>query len=173
MVTEELAGTKRLALLGVLTALCVVLRIFKIIPIPNVQPVTAIIMLTTLFVSGGMGFALAILTMIISNIFLGFGIWTIPQILAYGGCVLTILLFKKLTPLTKWFWLQLALVAFLGIEYGILVDLGMTIFGGLPAFIAYWAGSILFDTYHAIGNVVFYLLLYKPISLALKHFFED
>ena len=34
-------------------------------------------------------------------------------------------------------------------------------------------GSILFDTYHAIGNVVFYLLLYKPISLALKHFFED
>ena len=120
-----------------------------------------------------MGFALAILTMIISNIFLGFGIWTIPQILAYGGCVLTILLFKKLTPLTKWFWLQLALVAFLGIEYGILVDLGMTIFGGLPAFIAYWAGSILFDTYHAIGNVVFYLLLYKPISLALKHFFED
>lgn len=173
MVTEELAGTKRLALLGVLTALCVVLRIFKIIPVPNVQPVTAIIMLTTLFVSGEMGFALAILTMIISNIFLGFGIWTIPQILAYGGCVLTILLFKKLTPLTKWFWLQLALVAFLGIEYGILVDLGMTIFGGLPAFIAYWAGSILFDTYHAIGNVIFYLLLYKPISLALKHFFED
>ena len=140
MATEELAGTKRLALLGVLTALCVVLRIFKIIPVPNVQPVTTIIMLTTLFVSGGMGFALAILTMIIS---------------------------------TKWFWLQLALVAFLGIEYGILVDLGMTIFGGLPAFIAYWAGSILFDTYHAIGNVVFYLLLYKPISLALQHFFED
>lgn len=94
MVTEELAGTKRLALLGVLTTLCVVLRIFKIIPVPNVQPVTAIIMLTTFFVSGGMGFALAILTMIIPNIFLGFGIWTIPQILAYGGCVLTILLFK-------------------------------------------------------------------------------
>lgn len=173
MATDELAETKRLALLGVLTALCVVLRIFKIIPVPNVQPVTAIIMLTTLLVSGGMGFALAILTMIISNIFLGFGIWTIPQILAYGGCVLTILLVKKLFPLAKWFWLQLVLVAFLGIEYGILVDLGMTIFGGLPAFIAYWAGSILFDTYHAIGNVVFYLLLYKPISLAFKHFFED
>ena len=46
MATEELAGTKRLALLGVLTALCVVLRIFKIIPVPNVQPVTTIIMLT-------------------------------------------------------------------------------------------------------------------------------
>ena len=65
--------------------------------------------------------------------------------------------------------MQLALVAFLGIEYGILVDLGMTIFVGLPAFIAYWTGSILFDTYHA----VFYLFLYKPISLTLNHFFED
>ena len=61
MATEELAGTKRLALLGVLTALCVVLRIFKIIPVPNVQPVTTIIMLTTLFVSGGMGFALSLI----------------------------------------------------------------------------------------------------------------
>ena len=30
MVTEGLAGTKRLALLGVLTALCVVLRIFNL-----------------------------------------------------------------------------------------------------------------------------------------------
>ena len=97
MVTERLQ-IRQIALLAMLTAMCVVLRIFKIIPIPNVQPVTDILMIVTLYLGIGSGITLATLTMLISNIYLGFGIWTIPQILAYAGCVLTILncsLFKQ------------------------------------------------------------------------------
>lgn len=97
MVTERLQ-IRQIALLAMLTAMCVVLRIFKIIPIPNVQPVTDILMIVTLYLGIGLGITLATLTMLISNIYLGFGIWTIPQILAYAGCVLTILncsLFKQ------------------------------------------------------------------------------
>ena len=48
MQTKERYQLQRLTLLALLTAMCVVLRIFKIIDIPNVQPVTDIIMLTTL-----------------------------------------------------------------------------------------------------------------------------
>lgn len=151
-----------------LTAMCVVLRIFKIIPIPNVQPVTDILMIVTLYLGIGSGITLAALTMLISNIYLGFGIWTIPQILAYAGCVLTVAFLNKVTPLQNHFWLQVALATFLGWEYGFLVDLGMTIFGGLPAFIAYLVSSFAFDTYHAIGNFAFYFVLYKPITKALE-----
>ncbi|WEV43690.1 ECF transporter S component [Lactobacillus sp. ESL0684] len=161
---------KQIALLAILTAMCVTLRIFKIIPIPNVQPVTDILMLVTLNIGFGFGFTLAILTMIISNIYLGFGIWTISQILAYGGCILTVIFFAKITPLKKHFTLQLILATFLGWEYGFFVDLGMSIFGGIAAFLAYWASSLTFDTYHAIGNLVFYPILYKPINLALDHY---
>lgn len=167
MVTERVQ-IRQIALMAMLTAMCVVLRIFKVIPIPNVQPVTDILMIVTLTLGIGSGILLAALTMFISNIYLGFGIWTIPQILAYVGCVLTIALLAKVLPIQNHFWMQLALATFLGWEYGFLVDLGMTIFGGFPAFIAYLVSSFAFDTYHAIGNFAFYFVLYKPVTLALK-----
>lgn len=169
MVTGR-AQIRQIALMAMLTAMCVVLRIFKIIPIPNVQPVTDILMIVTLTLGIGLGILLAALTMFISNIYLGFGIWTIPQILAYVGCVLTIALLAKVLPIQNHFWMQLALATFLGWEYGFLVDLGMTIFGGFPAFIAYLVSSFAFDTYHAIGNFAFYFVLYKPVTLALKKY---
>ena len=161
---------RQIALMAMLTAMCVVLRIFKVIPIPNVQPVTGILMIVTLTLGIGSGILLAALTMFISNIYLGFGIWTIPQILAYVGCVLTIALLAKVLPIQNHFWMQLALATFLGWKYGFLVDLGMTIFGGFPAFIAYLVSSFAFDTYHAIGNFAFYFVLYKPVTLALKKY---
>lgn len=164
------AQIRQIALMAMLTAMCVVLRIFKVIPIPNVQPVTDILMIVTLTLGIGSGILLAALTMFISNIYLGFGIWTIPQILAYVGCVLTIALLAKVLPIQNHFWMQLALATFLGWEYGFLVDLGMTIFGGFPAFIAYLVSSFAFDTYHAIGNFAFYFVLYKPVTLALKKY---
>ncbi|WP_338207201.1 ECF transporter S component [Lactobacillus juensis] len=163
-------STKKLALLAILTAMCVALRIFKIIPVPNVQPVTDILMIVTLNIGFGFGFALALLTMVVSNIYLGFGIWTVSQVLAYGGCVLTVALLGKFTPLKKHFTLQLILAVFLGWEYGCFVDFGMSIFGGFNAFLAYWAGSLVFDTYHAIGDLVFYPILYKPLNIALDHY---
>ncbi|RMC52102.1 ECF transporter S component [Lactobacillus sp. ESL0228] len=163
-------STKKIALLAILTAMCVVLRIFKVVPIPNVQPVTAILMIVTLNLNISFGIVLAILTMVISNIYLGFGIWTIPQILAYSGCILTIAFFNKFLHLKQHFIFQLILVTFLGWEYGFLVDLGMSIFGGISSFLAYWAGSLTFDTYHAIGNFAFYLILYQPLNIALNHY---
>ncbi|NRO37076.1 ECF transporter S component [Lactobacillus helveticus] len=169
MVTERVQ-IRQIALMAMLTAMCVVLRIFKVIPIPNVQPVTDILMIVTLTLGIGSGILLAALTMFISNIYLGFGIWTIPQILAYVGCVLTIALLAKVLPIQNHFWMQLALATFLGWEYGFLVDLGMTIFGGFPAFIAYLVSSFAFDTYHSIGNFAFYFVLYKPVTLALKNY---
>lgn len=116
MQTKERYQLQRLTLLALLTAMCVVLRIFKIIDIPNVQPVTDIIMLTTLELGAGTGILLAILVMVISNIFLGFGIWTLSQIFAYAACALTVALFARLLPLKsrKFFWLQELLAGFLG-----------------------------------------------------------
>jgi len=94
----------------------------------------------------------------------------VAQVLAFGGCVLTVALLDKFTPLKKHFTLQLILAVFLGWEYGCFVDFGMSIFGGFNAFLAYWAGSLVFDTYHAVGNLVFYPILYKPLNIALDHY---
>lgn len=53
---NEHVQIKELALMAILTAMCVALRIFKIIPIPNVQPVTDILMIVTLNMGIGFGF---------------------------------------------------------------------------------------------------------------------
>ncbi len=144
------AQVKRMTLIAMLAALGTVLRVFKIIPIPNVQPVTDMIIIATLMLG------------------IGFGIWTIPQILAYAVCVLTVAGLAKITPLKKHFTLQLILATFLGFEYGFIVSLGMSIYGGWAAFVAYWLSGLLFYFYHAVGNFGCYFILYKPLTVAFK-----
>ncbi len=129
MLTKERVQIRSLALLAILVAMCVTLRIFKIIDIPNVQPVTDMIMIVTLTMGAGFGFALSALTMILSNIYLGFGIWTIPQIMAYVGCVLVVILLDKTTPLKQHFWMQVIVATLLGYVYGLLINFGMSIWG--------------------------------------------
>lgn len=160
----------QLALLAMLTAMAVVLRIAHIIPVPNVQPVTDMLMIVTLVIGFFFGFAMAILVMVISNIFLGFGIWTIPQILSYAICILTVFFLAKILPVKRHFLLQLIIAGLLGFEYGFFVSIGMAIFGGIPGFIAYWTSGLLFDAYHAIGNLIFYPILYKPMQLGIKYY---
>lgn len=161
---------KQLALLAILTAMAVVLRIAHIIPVPNMQPVTDIIMIVTLQLGIGFGLAMAVLVMVISNIFLGFGIWTIGQILAYAACVIVVALLGKIPLVRKHFWLQLIIATSLGYVYGFVINFSMSIYGGIPAFIAYTAGSLPFDTYHCIGNFIFYPILYKPLTMALDRY---
>lgn len=168
--TAQRVQLRQLTLLAILTALSVVLRIAKLVPIPNVQPVSDILMIVTLELGVGFGIALTALTMFLSNIILGFGIWTIPQILAYIGCVLTIAFLAKILPLKKHLTLQIIVAVIIGFEYGFLVSLGMSIYGGVAAFVAYWLSGILFDFYHAAGNFAFYLVLYKPLTMALEKY---
>ncbi|WP_423245851.1 ECF transporter S component [Lactiplantibacillus plantarum] len=159
-----------MALLGLLTALCALLRIVKL-PIPNVQPVTDIIMLVTLLFGIREGITLSILTILVSNIYLGLGIWTLPQIFAYSICTLTIALLRKITPIITNFWLQLLTSFFLGLEYGVAVSLGMALIGSAPAFIAYYTSGFLFDIYHAMGNLLFYPLIVPTLrNLLIKNY---
>lgn len=163
---------KRMTLIAMLAALGTVLRVFKIIPIPNVQPVTDLIMIATLMLGISFGISLAVMIMVLSNLLLGFGIWTIPQILAYVVCVVTVAGLAKVTPLKKYFTLQLILATFLGFEYGFIISLGMSIYGGWAAFVAYWLSGLLFDFYHAVGNFGCYFILYKPLTVAFKRYLQ-
>ena len=169
MVENRLA-IKRITLLALLTALCTVARI-AVLPLPNVQPVTDTVMIITFFEGFGSGLTLAVLTMIVSNLFLGFGIWTLPQIAAYVVCVVTVGIMAKIIPWKKMRWVQFVLCAFLGFEYGFVVSLGMAVIGQAPAFWAYWLSGLPFDFYHAIGNLVFYPLLYWLLRKLLRRSF--
>ena len=54
-------------------------------PIPNVQPVTILVMLTAIRLGAMRGASLGIMTAYLSNVYLGGGAWTIVQAASWGS----------------------------------------------------------------------------------------
>ncbi|MCD5323036.1 MULTISPECIES: ECF transporter S component [Pontibacillus] len=150
----------RLTLLSLLASLATVGR-FLFSFYPNVQPVTAIIIICGIWLGPSYSVILAILTTILSNMLLGMGIWTLPQIVSWS-------LIGLLAGLLGKYRHKIPL-------YGFAFFAGMSgyFFGFIMAvtygqignhFFAYWLTSLPFDTYHAVGNVVFMVILYPVLS---------
>lgn len=165
--TEIRQRIKKITLIGLFSAFCITFRIIHL-PIPNVQPDTDILMLLTLNLGMAISIPVAVITMILSNVILGFGIWTVPQIMAYIAVILTVAFCKKFLNLKNSFRMQLGLAVFLGFEYGLIVSWGMFAVGSVHGFWIYYLNGVLFDAYHALGNLGFYPLLYRPVNAALN-----
>ncbi|PTQ81585.1 uncharacterized protein DUF3816 [Trichococcus patagoniensis] len=158
-------GVRRIALLSILTALCYVGRIvFQFIP--NVQPVTAVLIILTLTMGMADGFIVAILSIILTNFMLGMGPWTIAQIASFGVLiVVTGLLMKPFYQ--KAHKAYFVVFSFLGgILYGFIISLLTVKMMGINTFWAYYAVGIPFDLMHGLGNAGFYLIL-EPILAPL------
>jgi hypothetical protein len=101
----------------------------------------------------------------ISNLFLGMGVWTIAQIVAFLSiCGITFLLKPLLHKLPL---IILALYAsIMGYWFGFIISVVQAPFFGIQKFWIYYLQGISFDTFHAVGNFIFFLILY-PILLPL------
>lgn len=160
------ANTKRIALLGLLTSFIYVGRVsFSFLP--NVQPMTTILIMITLSMGLTDGLLVALLSLVVSNLSLGFGVWTIAQLIAFTAVLLIVYPFRKIynkIPLVI-----MALVSgFTGLLYGFIISLVQAPFFGWLSFFPYYISGIPFDIAHAIGNFVFYLLL-APILYPIIH----
>lgn len=139
--------------------------------LPNVQPVTVIIILITVKLGVADGLLVGSFSMILSNLTLGMGPWTIGQILAYIGIVLITAVFKKIfNRASNTFVLGVIFSGLTGYLYGLFISivqapiLGMSI----ETLIGYWIAGLPFDTYHAIGNVGFFIILEPIVSPLLQ-----
>nr|WP_290443623.1 ECF transporter S component [Sporolactobacillus kofuensis] len=155
--------TRKITLIALLAALSIVGRIYMA-PIPNVQPSTVIIIITGLVFGARFGLTLALLTSIGSDFILGFGFFTLMQVIAWGAIGLIsgfLARFRTRIPIV----VMACYAGLCGYLFGFLVSLNMLI-GGVPSFIAYWIMGLPFDSYHAIGNFIFYIIL-SPILIKL------
>jgi energy-coupling factor transport system substrate-specific component len=147
----------RIALIGVLTAVNAASRVFLQF-LPNIKPVTSIIILVTIAFGLRFGIELAASTALVSGVLLGFGTYLPFQIL--GWCVIagvTALLDKLLPPGQVWPFAAWAF--FSGFIYGIFVSLDK-LFISPMYFIVYYLNGFPFDALHAIGNLVFFPVCY-------------
>ncbi|MEK4304824.1 MULTISPECIES: ECF transporter S component [Oceanobacillus] len=162
-------NTYKLTLLALLATLAVVGR-YAFQFIPNVQPVTAIIILTGIFLGPMSAVILGILVVFLSNMLLGMGIWTVWQIISW--CVIGIIagimgITWKRVPFI--FIIIFSVVS--GYFYGFIISL--TTYHVTGYFWPYYLAGLPFDTAHAIGNAVFITLLYPLLHALFQRYAKN
>ncbi|GGP10421.1 ECF transporter S component [Oceanobacillus neutriphilus] len=162
-------NTYKLTLIALLAALAVVGR-YAFQFLPNVQPITAIIILTGIFLGPVSSVILSILVVFLSNMLLGMGIWTIWQIISWCLIGLTAgiigITWKKVP-----FLFIILFAVFSGYFYGFIISL--TTYQITGHFWPYYLAGLPFDTAHAIGNGVFILLLYPLLHGLFKRYSKN
>ncbi|WP_190284755.1 hypothetical protein [Bacillus sp. S3] len=145
-----------IAIIAVLVGINVISRVYLQF-LPNIKPVTSIIILTVLICGWRFGTIVTVLTVCVSNMILGWGIWSLGQIIAWGFvATLTYFLAPILrrTPLI----VTACYSALCGYIFGFIISQHAFIYGGLSGFLSYYLAGLWFDTMHAGGNFFFYLI---------------
>ena len=139
--------------------------------LPNVELVTLLIMLYTLYFGRKIVYVIPVFVLI-EGIVWGFGIWWIMYL--YVWPLLAFLAYLNRKQESVWFWSILS--AAFGLCFGFLCAIpyfviGITdkgIRGGLYAGFTWWVAGIPHDILHCIGNFVVMLVLYVPIRKVMR-----
>lgn len=158
-------GTRRLVLTVIMTALSVVGRF-----IPLIKPVTALTIIAGMYLGSEAGFLTGALSAFLSNFYFGQGPWTPFQMFAWG---MIGLLAGALNGTFRRLPLLLYLYGFLsGALYSVVMDVWSVSMYGDGAFAARYVASLLtslpFTLLYAVSNLVFLLLLNKPLGRKLN-----
>lgn len=163
------AGTRKLIVIAVMTALSVTGR-FLFAVLPGFKPVTAIVVITAIFFGGEAGFLTGALSAFISNFYFGQGPWTPFQMFIWG--IIGLLAGFMAKPLKE----HKALLALYGVFAGAVFSLLMDVWSVLwydntfhvGLYLAAITSALPFTVEYAVSNVVFLLLLVKPIGEKLE-----
>lgn len=158
-------GTRRMILVAIMSALSVLGR-FVFGVIPGFKPITAVVVITAMYIGGEAGFLTGALSAVISNFYFGQGPWTPFQMLSWG--LIGLLAGFLATPLKKSRVLLSLYGIFAGVAYSFLMDVWTVLWyngsfnPGLYA--AALATAIPYTVMYAVSNVIFLNLLAKPFG---------
>tara|TARA_Y100001980_G_C14556042_1_gene346187 strand:- start:7646 stop:8251 length:606 start_codon:yes stop_codon:yes gene_type:complete len=149
----------KFVILGILAIIGISGRILMS-PIPNVQPVTIIVILVGIKMGAKESIFLASLIAFSTNLILGNGVWTIYQAAAWSliGCLAT-LLSNRLNS-------SIRLISFAGISgilFNWLVSLSILHVVSFDRLIPYILVGIPYDLLHIVGNITFMIWLSQPL----------
>jgi energy-coupling factor transport system substrate-specific component len=162
-----------LALVGALAALAVIGRI-AFAAVPNVKPTTDIVLFSGFALGGAPGFAVGALAALVSNLFFGQGPWTPWQMAAWGSVGLFGAGLARLSRGRELGRVPLAIACgFAGLFFGVVMDAfqwTLTEPHTVASYATISATSVTFNLAHAIGNVVFCLLIGPAFVRALRRY---
>ncbi len=160
------AGTRRLVIVSVMTALAFSGRF-----IPFLKPVSAITIITALYLGGEAGFLVGALTAILANFYFGQGPWTAFQMLAWGligffaGFLASALKKKRINLLVYG--------AVAGIAYSFIMDIWTVLSYNdgkfsLKLYLSALTTAIPYTLSYAVSNILFLWFLAEPFGKKLK-----
>lgn len=166
----------RIALLSVMTALVTVGRLVFALPfLPNIQPMTALLIIITLNIGVLDGLIVSVLSMLLTNLFLGMGPWTGMQIVSFS---MIILLTAFLKPFYRFGTIRNRIIYSLwalltGFIYGWVISyLNFNLYG-MSNFLVYYLNGLPFDGLHAVGNLGFFFILEPTLVPIIRQKFYD
>lgn len=162
-------SVNRIALLAVMTAFVTVGRLVFALPVlPNIQPMTALLLIITLNIGVLDGLVVSVLSLLLTNMILGMGPWTMFQLIAFTVVILltavfkyfyTFGTFKNRIIFASWGFIM-------GFVYGLIMSVLSYYLYGMTNFMVYYINGLPFDFLHAIGNFLFFLIL-EPILVPI------
>lgn len=162
---KKKTGTRRLIIVAVMVALSVVGRF-----IPLFKPITALTIITALYLGSEAGFLVGALSAVISNFYFGQGPWTPFQMLAWGLIGLTAGLLSA--PLKKNRLLLCVYGALSGIAYSFIMDIWTVLWYNNAfeptLYISALVTAIPHTVMYTASNIVFLWLLAKPFGEKLE-----
>lgn len=158
-------GTRRLILVAVMTALSVTGR-FIFGAIPGFKPITAVVVITAVYLGSEAGFLTGALSAVISNFYFGQGPWTPFQMLSWGLIGLLAGLLNR--PLRR-SRIALSICGVLaGVVYSMVMDVWTVLWynGGFnrQLYAAAMLTALPHTLSYAISNVIFLNLLARPFG---------
>ena len=148
-------SSKEVALVSMLATVSAVLRI-PFAAIPSFQPCTFLIICSGYVFGPVAGFMVGAITPVISNFFLGQGLWTLYQMLAWGLIGYGAAFLRRFDPGRKGFVLFGVISAFV---FGAITNISFWMLFVYPltfsTLIFAQLSSLWFDIAHAIGNTLF------------------
>ena len=160
---------KELITLAVLVAVSAAGR-FAFAWVPGFKPVTAITVIAAMYLGREAGFVVGSLSAVVSNFYFGQGPWTPFQMFAWGFLgYLAGVLAEPLRRRKLWMILYGVLA---GVLFSAIMDIWTTLWAdgtfNLGRYLAAIISAIPFTIEYAVSNVVFLLLLAKPIGEKLE-----
>ena len=130
--------------------------------VTNVELVTLLIILYTLYFGWRIFYVIAAFTLIEGCLY-GFGLWWIMYVYVWPLLAGLTYLFRKKESV--WFWSFFS--GIYGLLFGALCTLPYFVIEGVDMVITWWVAGIPYDILHGISNFVLCLILYFPLKNAL------
>lgn len=158
-------GTRRLIIIAVMVALSVVGRF-----IPFFKPITALTVITAVYLGSEAGFLTGALAAVISNFYFGQGPWTPFQMFAWG--IIGLIAGFLSTPLKKSRILMVVYGAVSGIVFSVIMDIWSVLWynGTLSGklYLVSIASALPHTVLYSVSNIIFLWICAHPFGEKLE-----